>query len=87
MQFAEAAKVAVVVERSLHTDFFNSFGVDADEFARTPMSPVCHHYSSFLIATAYASPIRWRGGAAALLLDLCRGRPGHSRPRGAAETL
>jgi len=56
VQFAEAAKVAVVVERSLHTDFFNSFGVDADEFARTPMSPVCHHYSSFLIATAYAEP-------------------------------
>jgi thiaminase/transcriptional activator TenA len=56
VQFAEGAKVAVVVERSLHTDFFEKFGIDADEFARTPMSPVCHHYSSFLIATAYAEP-------------------------------
>lgn len=56
VQFAEGAKVAVVVERSLHTDFFEQFGIDADEFARTPMSPVCHHYSSFLIATAYAEP-------------------------------
>lgn len=56
VQFAEAAKVAVVVERSLHADFFESFGVSADEFARTPMSPVCHHYSSFLIATAHAEP-------------------------------
>ncbi|WP_428031957.1 TenA family protein [Ancylobacter sp.] len=56
VQFAEGAKVAVVVERSLHADFFTAFGVDADEFERTPTSPVCHHYSSFLIATAYAEP-------------------------------
>jgi thiaminase/transcriptional activator TenA len=56
VQFAEAAKVAVVVERSLHADFFESFGIDADAFERTPMSPVCHHYSSFLIATAYSEP-------------------------------
>ncbi|MBS9477527.1 thiaminase II [Ancylobacter radicis] len=56
VQFAEAAKVAVVVERSLHADFFASFGISADEFARTQMSPVCHHYTSFLIGSAHAEP-------------------------------
>lgn len=56
VQFAEAAKVAVVVERSLHADFFEKFGIGPEEFARTEMSPVCHHYSNFLIATAYAEP-------------------------------
>ncbi|MDF2617413.1 MAG: transcriptional activator, TenA family [Xanthobacteraceae bacterium] len=56
VQFAEAAKVAVVVERSLHADFFDKFGLGPDEFARTEMSPVCHHYSNFLIAAAYAEP-------------------------------
>ena len=56
VQFAEAAKVAVVVERSLHADFFDKFGIGPEEFARTEMSPVCHHYSNFLIATAYAEP-------------------------------
>lgn len=56
VQFAEAAKVAVVVERSLHADFFDKFGIGPEEFARTEMSPVCHHYSNFLIANAYAEP-------------------------------
>ncbi len=50
------AKVAVVVERSLHADFFQSFGISPDDFARTEMSPVCHHYTSFLIGTAHAEP-------------------------------
>ncbi|MCS0495165.1 thiaminase II [Ancylobacter mangrovi] len=54
VQFAQAAQVAVIVERSLHTDFFRSFGVDPAEFEGTEMSPVCHHYTSFLIATAHA---------------------------------
>ncbi|ADH90755.1 transcriptional activator, TenA family [Ancylobacter novellus DSM 506] len=56
VQFAEAAKVAVVVERSLHADFFDKFGIGPEEFGRTEMSPVCHHYSNFLIANAYAEP-------------------------------
>ncbi|MDQ0511226.1 thiaminase II [Ancylobacter amanitiformis] len=56
VQFAEAAKVAVVVERSLHTEFFTRFGIGPADFARTQMSPVCHHYSSFLIGTAHAEP-------------------------------
>lgn len=56
VQFAEAAKVAVVVERSLHADFFTSFGIAPEEFAQAQLSPVCHHYTSFLMATAYGEP-------------------------------
>ncbi|MCB4767236.1 thiaminase II [Ancylobacter sp. Lp-2] len=56
VQFAEAAKVAVIVERSLHTDFFRSFDIAPADFEATEMSPVCHHYSSFLIASAHAEP-------------------------------
>ncbi|GLK85427.1 thiaminase II [Ancylobacter defluvii] len=56
VQFAEAAKVAVIVERSLHTDFFRSFDISPAAFEATAMSPVCHHYSSFLIASAHAEP-------------------------------
>ena len=63
VQFAEAAKVAVIVERSLHTDFFRSFDITPADFEATRMSPVCHHYSSFLIATAYgeAYPVALAG--------------------------
>lgn len=56
VQFSEAAGVAVVVERSLHVEFFERFGVSPQDFAATPLSPVCHHYTSFLMATAYAEP-------------------------------
>lgn len=56
VQFAEAAKTAIIVERALHADYFTQFGVTQDEFAATPLSPVCHHYASYLIATAWAEP-------------------------------
>lgn len=56
VQFAEAAKVAVVVERSLHADYFARFGISAMDFAATPLSPACHHYTSYLLATAWSEP-------------------------------
>jgi thiaminase/transcriptional activator TenA len=56
VQFAEGAKVAIIVERALHADYFTRFKVTPDDFARTPLSPACHHYSNFLIATAWAEP-------------------------------
>jgi thiaminase/transcriptional activator TenA len=56
VQFSEAAKVAIIVERALHADYFRQFGVTADDFARAPLSPACHHYSSYLLATAWAEP-------------------------------
>lgn len=56
VQFSEAAKVAIIVERALHADYFRRFGVSAEDFARTPLSPACHHYSSYLISTAWSAP-------------------------------
>lgn len=54
VQFASAAHGAVVVERSLHEDFMEQFGVSAETFAATPLSPATHHYSSFLLANAWS---------------------------------
>lgn len=57
MLFAGAAREAVVVERALHEDYFGRFGLDAAAVAAEPMSPACHHYTSFLLATAFREPL------------------------------
>ncbi len=54
VQFSEGAKVAIIVERALHGDFFQRFGVSAQDFEAIPLSPACHHYSNYLIATAWS---------------------------------
>lgn len=56
VQFAKGAEVAIVVERALHGSFFEQFGITPKTFAETPLSPACHHYVSYLLATAYAEP-------------------------------
>ena len=56
VQFAKAAEGALVVERALHGSFFRQYGITAEMFAQTPLSPACHHYVCFLLATAYAEP-------------------------------
>ena len=56
MQFAKAAEGAIVVERALHGSFFEQYRITPAIFAQTPLSPACHHYVSYLIATAYAEP-------------------------------
>lgn len=53
MQFSEAAKIAIVVERSLHNDFMTAFNVSKETFESTPLTLACHHYTSFLTATAW----------------------------------
>lgn len=57
VQFAGAAREAVVVERALHEDYFGRFGLDAAGVAAEPMSPACHHYTGFLLATAFREPL------------------------------
>src|SRR3954463_16690870 len=52
-QFAKTAEGAIVVERALHGSFFARYGITAEIFNGTPFSPACHHYVSFLIATAH----------------------------------
>jgi thiaminase (transcriptional activator TenA) len=56
IQFSQAATEAIVVERALHTDYFARFGIGKAEFDAIPLSPACHHYTSFLLATAYGEP-------------------------------
>ena len=56
VQFAKSAEGAIVVERALHGSFFQQYGITADVFNSTPLSPACHHYVSFLLATAHAEP-------------------------------
>src|SRR6185369_17668879 len=56
VQFAKSAEGAIVVERALHGSFFKQYGITAEIFAATPLSPACHHYVSYLLATAYAEP-------------------------------
>ncbi len=57
VQFAAAAQEAVVVERALHSDYFSRFGLDESVVAAAPMSPACHHYTSFLVATGFREPL------------------------------
>jgi thiaminase (transcriptional activator TenA) len=56
VQFAKSAEGAIVVERALHGSFFAQYAITPDVFALTPLSPACHHYVSFLLATAYGEP-------------------------------
>ncbi len=54
IQFSEAAKIAIVVERSLHNGFMQDFGISKAQFENTPLTLACHHYTSYLQATAWA---------------------------------
>ncbi|WP_237481931.1 TenA family protein [Lichenibacterium dinghuense] len=57
VQFAGAAREAIVVERALHEDYFGRFGLDAAAVAVEPASPACHHYAAWLLATAFREPL------------------------------
>lgn len=54
IQFAEGAKIAIVVERSLHDSFMQNFAISKQQFENTPLTLACHHYTSFLTATAWS---------------------------------
>jgi len=56
VQFTRAAQEAVLVERSLHDGFMRDFGITPAQFSATPMTPACHHYTSYLLATAWSAP-------------------------------
>ena len=53
LEFANSVKEAIVVERSLHENFFADFGIKAEDALATAPSPTCLNYTNFLIATAY----------------------------------
>ena len=56
-QFARGAETAILVERDLHAEYFRRFGIDAEAAARVPMSPACHHYVGFLLASGFRDPL------------------------------
>jgi thiaminase (transcriptional activator TenA) len=52
LEFANAASVAIQVERALHAGFFKQFNVTTDGRAQTEPSPTCLNYTNFLLTTA-----------------------------------
>ncbi|MCW6507124.1 TenA family protein [Lichenifustis flavocetrariae] len=57
LQLSESAATAVAVERDLHDRYFRQFGLNAEQVTQTEMSPTCHHYCAFLLATAFREPL------------------------------
>lgn len=57
VHFAGAAQTAIIVERSLHANFFIKFDVSREEFEATEPTPVCDHYVSYLIRVAALEPL------------------------------
>lgn len=53
LEFSQAAQVALVVERSLHDGFFQSFGLNPALVEAAEPSPTCLNYTNFLLATAH----------------------------------
>jgi thiaminase/transcriptional activator TenA len=56
VHFADAAQTAILVERSLHADFFVKFGVSRETFETAEPTPVCEHYISYIIRVAALEP-------------------------------
>lgn len=56
IRFSKAAEEAIVVERSLHAGFFETFGISEADFEATPLAPSAHHYVSYLSSTAWSEP-------------------------------
>lgn len=52
VHFAGAAQTAIIVERSLHADFFTKFGISKEAFESAEPTPVCEHYVSYLLRVA-----------------------------------
>ena len=56
VQFAEASKTAIIVERALHAEYFRKFGISAADFAAAKPTPACDHYVGCLLRTAALEP-------------------------------
>ena len=53
LEFANSVREAIVIERSLHENFFANFGIEPQDALATEPSPTCFNYTNFLLATAY----------------------------------
>ncbi|MEM4297405.1 MAG: thiaminase II [Nitrososphaerota archaeon] len=56
MMFNDHARMAILVERSLHEGFFKEWGLGKEGVYSTPMTPTNLAYTSYLKAVAYSSP-------------------------------
>lgn len=56
VHFAAAAQTAILVERSLHTDFFAKFGISAQAAGAAEPTPACDHYVGYLLRVAALEP-------------------------------
>jgi thiaminase/transcriptional activator TenA len=56
VQFAEASRTAILVERALHADYFAKFGITPADFAAAQPTPTCDHYVSYLLRIAALEP-------------------------------
>jgi len=61
--FADHAKTALVVERSLHEGFFAEWGLTEAQVLATPLAPTNLAYTSYLLRVAYAEPFEELLGA------------------------
>lgn len=52
LEFANAASIAIQVERALHAGFFKDYSVSEESRAQTEPSPTCMNYTNFLLTTA-----------------------------------
>jgi thiaminase/transcriptional activator TenA len=57
LEFAQAAQVALVVERSLHESVFREYGLGQSVVDAAEPSPTCLGYVNFLIATAHQASV------------------------------
>lgn len=56
VHFAGAAQTAIIVERSLHADYFTQFDISHASFAATEPTSTCEHYVSYLLRVAALEP-------------------------------
>lgn len=54
--FLNAAKYVIESEQELHKKFFKIFNIKNEYLSNEVISPICHHYSQFLINTSLIEP-------------------------------
>ncbi len=63
MTFSEHAKAVILLERSLHEQFFEHWGFKREDVYSRHMAPTNLAYTAFLVATAYSRPFHELLGA------------------------